>query len=268
MIKWLIEEIHDHNGLAQLAAQLKELGRTVSFVKYQPFSEGVHHNWLPTDDVIVVGSINLCQQLSKEVPSWNKGIWATFENYDCLKYLPKLKELCLNYPYEVVQLTEIWDKRWALTSFTEDSCLFIRPNEGTKDFTGSVIDYQNLEAQLKVWQSRSSPNCTCIVSKPQKLKAEWRIIVAAVPTPRVVASSLYRLDGNATYVQGSPKEAQELALLTTKLMTAPDPLYIVDVAQTPQGLKIVELNAFSSAAQYACNSKETILAAEEAYKTL
>jgi hypothetical protein len=266
-MRWLIEDFRVENGLSALAKALTDLKEDVHIIRYEPFKPVDTTLWSDETEVLLMGSTNICAELWTSRPTWRKGIWANFPNYECLNYLSALPDLCLNSPFTLVpNLDSIWDNRWDLfLQYSSDSCVFIRPTSGDKTFTGSVVDLQNLECQLKAW--RTSNPIPCIISTPQSIKAEWRIIVSTKPSLRIAGSSLYRLDGNFTTVPGAPKAALDLALEAASKFQ-PDPMFTVDIALTNKGYKVVEFNAFSSAAIYACPVLSLIEAIKETYQAI
>lgn len=263
-IKWFVESVNIDTGATDM---IEELGRQNEFVvpiSYAPFRGRSYSSYSGDDKIIALTSINLAQQLWDEKPTWRKGIWANFPAYDCSKYLPQIGDLCLNGDYIMMPFSDLWRNRHSYLHLTEDSCIFIRPNAGVKEYTGAVVDFLNLKSQLEAWREYVVPDSLAVISRPRKIKAEWRVIVSNYKgTKEIVSSSLSRLDGNQTHVLGSPTPVINLAREALNLLIPPDPMFAIDVALCgDNSYKIVEINAFSTCGLYATDKVAIIRAAK------
>jgi len=143
---------------------------------------------------------------------------------------------------------------------------FVRPTEDTKSFSGTVFTGD----QFKQWaigisdvvETEYSPlhhNTEIVVSSMKTIYNECRLFIV---DGEVVTASMYKA-GNR--VQGNP-DVDQRYLDFAKEMTdiwAPAEGFVMDVADTPNGLKIIEVNNLNSAGFYACDTYKIVNAIEE-----
>ena len=106
-------------------------------------------------------------------------------------------------------------------------------------------------------QRDAGKNEIVIVSPIQTIISEYRIVVV---NRKVVTGCQYMKNEWMQLSTECPTEALQLAQLIADHQYQPDPAYVVDVAQTLDGYKVIELNAFSTADWYACDISKIILA--------
>lgn len=138
------------------------------------------------------------------------------------------------------------------TMETPEGSFFIRPDSDGKAFAGHVIaDHEFAEWRRRILDVKgwtSIPPTTRVLYGPvRRIEAEWRL---AIVEGRVAASSLYRDGGRLRNVCGCPAEVEAYAIARAGEWH-PRPAFVMDIAQTPDGLRIVETNSISSAGFYA-----------------
>lgn len=135
--------------------------------------------------------------------------------------------------------------------------VFARPNSGFKTFAGQTINYDKWQEDLEaIDQVSSVTGETLIVLAPdQELQGEFRFVVA---DGKVIAGSEYRWDNVLDIRRDWPEECFEVAKKVAEHEWQLDIAYTCDVALTPNGSKLIELNGFSSAGLYACDINAVI----------
>jgi hypothetical protein len=143
----------------------------------------------------------------------------------------------------------------ALRDLKIDGPMFVRPEDDGKLFTGAVL-YPEQVAQLleKVSRENASRPEDClgsrvVVSSPKKILAEHRCLVV---NGRVVSASTYRR-GPRIVSDGRVDEAVLSYAQEQVDRYNPDIGFAIDIAQTSEGMKIIEINALSSSGFYACD---------------
>lgn len=138
------------------------------------------------------------------------------------------------------------------------SSLFFRPLDGIKSFTGSVISRLDIDRELEIMdQLYNVPAESMImISTPKKLYEESRFLIA---NREVVDYSRYRREDRLASDHGTDEccvmFAEEVIENTP---WTPDDLFTLDIALTPDGPKIIELNSFSCAGWYGMNVERVI----------
>jgi hypothetical protein len=98
-----------------------------------------------------------------------------------------------------------------------------------------------------------------LVARPKKIAREWRLIVAA---GEVIAGSQYRSDGGTT--AGCPEEGTAFAAkMLRDVDWRPDPMFVMDVCDSEDGLRLLELNSFSCSGHYLADLATVVERASE-----
>jgi len=281
-VKWLIEEGTFSEDIAPIVDAIRSQGMIAETVRYKPFESGEYDQFGPDDCVIVLGSINLIRQIQRQKP-WIPGSFANFPNFDCLTYYAYFGEYLWNENYHIMPLGEVKRKFDRLQR--KHGNLFIRPCNGTKSFSGQILDYSNL---LKNEDQYGKPELPVVLAPQMNIKSEFRIFCAK---DKVLAGSMYydhqgqyntapikfstediaKLDYASIYHSNdfSPDEKHSIWAVTyaKELLNAvswrPDKIFAMDIGLCSEGMpKLIEINSFSCSGWYKTPPK--LLVAEAA----
>ena len=241
---------------------LKPLGATWSFIKLIPFAGDVE----PDDDytgkkVFALGSTSLIAGAKKR--NWNPGVIYNPETFRHEAWIKGFgKENMLNGDGVVQRFGDVRP--------VSGTHVFIRPCEDLKAFSGQVIDAD----QLRDWVARTiegevSSRCLqlntdtmVVVAEPKFLYREWRFFVVG---GEVVAGSQYR----DVYGQKreDPNVDPDVQRFTQRMVDKwkPADCFVLDIAATAEGLKVIEVNCFNGSGVYACNIEAAFAAVERFY---
>jgi len=113
---------------------------------------------------------------------------------------------------------------------------FVRPNNDLKTWTGQVMTFGEYVARFETFDA---PTCREIiaVSAPKEIYAEWRVVLV---DSRPIASCRYQPQALAW----APAEVEAFAR-SAAAKWLPFPVVVMDIANTDQGLKVIELNCFN-----------------------
>jgi hypothetical protein len=175
---------------------------------------------------------------------WRAGVFFDPESFRPAEYLRHYGDLMLNADMEICTFAELSSR-----VFAPERELFIRPNDDFKQFTGQTMtfaEFQNWfegfpeEAETSVTTQSELTFCT-----PKEIYAEWRLFLV---DGRVVGASQYQP------VAGAFVPAEVIAFgERSATLWSPMPVFVMDVAQTEAGLKIIELNCFNGSGFYLAN---------------
>jgi hypothetical protein len=204
--------------------------------------------------VFVHGSFQLAKKVWAERPEWSPGVICKPENFVWSQYAPRIPKGIMLNPEWVVSTTNqlVEDER----ACKLEDC-FIRPDAGTKPFGGTVFNGDRVTwlAMAKMFV-RNAGDIPIIICPLKAIEAEYRLVVVE---GKVVAGSQYMandcIDIRPEYPEAATRIAQEAAE-----HYAPGVAFVVDVARTPAGYFVVEMNAFSTADWYG-GDVQTILTA-------
>lgn len=135
----------------------------------------------------------------------------------------------------------------------EGEILFVRPDNDGKLFTGAALNQAELDRLHKVIVRQQGSEQVLdervAVSSPKKILSEVRCLVV---DGRVVASSFYRRGGRVFMSDQVDRALLDYAQAQVDRYN-PDIGFALDVADTSEGFRIVEINALSSCGLYACD---------------
>lgn len=147
---------------------------------------------------------------------------------------------------------------------------FIRPVLDSKSFAGCVMDWE----QLSEWKSRIlalSPedgstitgDTMVMISPVKSILKEYRLWII---NQKVVTGSVYKINNKKHYELLTEPEVIEFA---EKMANKWSPIeaYVMDVALTYNGLKIIEVNNINSSGFYAGDMTKLVRALEDAFST-
>lgn len=252
---WIIQEnLWNEDGHSLLLQALDKNGSQYTIVKVRPFIHTIEPDINPPNPVMVIGATTLVQ-IARE-RGWLPGAFIN-KNFDFRvqnQHWPMLNGDAIIGPFGII------DPPW--------EPFFIRPPEDSKLLTGTLMTH----AELKQWQkdtdlvysdgySQLTPETLVMVSAPKEIYAEYRLFMI---NGRFVTGSQYRRGGrpyqNADIPEMVVKFAEELSF-----WWVPDFAFCMDVADTPVGLRVVEVNCLNSSGFYKSDVSKTIQVLEGMY---
>lgn len=138
--------------------------------------------------------------------------------------------------------------------------VFLRPFEDTKSFSGMVLDREDALSWCKSVIAADSPTLNSatqiVIASTRSILAEYRLFVV---DGRVVTSSLYKM---GTRVFSDPYTPVEVLGFAERCIErwVPDRAFVLDIAETPEGLCVIEVNNINSAGVYAADVSKLIQA--------
>ena len=249
-VQWIIEDQVFDEDLGPLIDEIKRQGMDVDVIKYIPFQQGKYE--YPNDKCILCyGSLNLIRQLQRQKP-WVPGSWCTLKHFECTSYYAHLGQYLFNDDYIMMPLAELKRRRDEVYllfngEINKHSVVFIRPNTGFKSFTGGLFEYRFFGSDFAGIDA--SPESVVVISSAKKIGREWRMVIAE---REVIAASLYKRDGTLD----QEEETLPAVLLFAEKVAhewQPDPMYIIDVAESNGDLYLMEINSFSCSGFYGCD---------------
>lgn len=142
--------------------------------------------------------------------------------------------------------------------------LFARPSEDTKSFSGQVFERKNFIYWLNKiinaeFNDEFTKDTSIIFSPVVEIECEFRLFVV---DGKIVTGSLYKSKDRVLYSQHVDKSALDFANEMIKIWQ-PDRAFALDVALTPSGPKIIEINNINSAGFYAADLPKFVDAIEK-----
>lgn len=205
------------------------------------------------DRVVCFGSYSLRHAAVRH--GWNPGVYDLF-SHDFVAQKAAWGERLLNFDSNVVAFRD--------ARLPEDA--FVRPIDDSKYFAGRVFSPEEFHA----WQHQVcnlnldfgtslTPDTMIQVCVPKPIHAEYRFWIVG---GRIVTKSLYKRGHRVVY---SPEVDERLDGFVRDAVAdwQPHRAFVIDVCDTPDGPRIVEINTLNSAGFYAGDVQKIVLALEE-----
>jgi len=207
-------------------------------------------------DIFVYGSVKLAKVATEF--NWSPGSFYG-KNHEFEKYSKGYGTNTINYGSYICYLTDTID-------WSKNSSLFIKPSKDAKVFTGKVFNqsewedfiYNNLNDTRN---DRLTKSTLIQISEPYTLIKEARIWIVDQKT---ITSSYYKFHGNVEFEENVAQDGLDFAQKMAELYNVAN-AYVMDIALTYDGWKIMEVNCINSAGFYKGNVKDIILALENFY---
>jgi len=211
---------------------------------------------LHTTNVICMGSYSLRHTAKKY--GWRPGVF-DLEAQDFTVQLDKWGDHMLNYDSIVVPFGD------AKLSEPE---MFIRPIHDTKVFAGRLISNEEFYG----WQHRvcvldedygdtlTKDTLIQIVS-PKVIYNEYRFWIVR---GEIITSSLYKRGHRIVHNNDVPVDVHRY-VEERVAEWQPDEAFVIDVCETPKGIRVIEINTLNSCGFYAANLSKLIVALEDAF---
>ncbi len=197
---------------------------------------------VPDRHTVLRGSCWLFQQLQSHA-AWRADLWGTERDFDYSHYAKRYADATLNYPFTPVTFHELC---WKRDTFLPNSAstVFIRPETGLKSIDGQLVSRANFDTwveKCRMLQLRGSAQL--VVAEPRVITAEYRCIIV---DHALISSSQYR----PIYSTGCPQAVAEFVQHIVGTIPPPCRAYVIDVAVTPDGPRVIEIGCACCVAFY------------------
>jgi hypothetical protein len=252
---WVIQEnIGNEEKFVSLIKNIERFGQTHELVKVVPFIGEIMPDVNREDNnVICFGAYSMRKLAMKK--GWNPGVY-DIEWFPYSKLIDALGEDVLNHDC-------IIDTFENLVPNSDE--FFIRPIHDGKEFAGQLMS----AGQLKSWQHRIIDlnlrdngialecNTEIMCSSIKKLYTEHRFFIIG---GKAVTGSQYKMGKRVVYSETDGEHtaiAQGFADRLSNFITHP---YVLDIALTDNGYKVIELNTMNCAGFYMCDMQKLVSA--------
>jgi hypothetical protein len=132
-----------------------------------------------------------------------------------------------------------------------DQPFFIRPNSGMKIFAGKVFDFVDFQQFVDYSRGNAllSLDTEIVIGSVKKIEREFRTWVV---DGEIAAAVQYKVGTRmmpSTLKADVPDEVVDFARARA-FACSPAPIFVLDVAETPEGLRAVEINCFHTSGFY------------------
>lgn len=253
MVKWIVQQnLIKPNILKEFEQACSNLKIAFEKVEVIPFSQELP-SFIPSDFNIFYGSTTLILN-AYHSKKYNQGVFYDKSTFTTQNYGKQWKHSMLNadsliLPFQdFIKIHLHSQEKW-----------FIRPNDDTKSFTGTVLSSQEIEEWyakiLTIENPFLNPQTLILVSQPKIIFKEWRNVIV---DRKVIDSSRYIWNNQlAISKEDIPPEMIDFVERNVSVY-APHDIFVMDVAGTEQGFKIIECNCFNGTGFYEHRIEEIV----------
>lgn len=256
-VKWLIEKNVFFDGNPERMAELaRDLGMECRIIEYTDGQEV--RAFPPGQHVVAYGSMGFIRDMVR-AGMWRPTAWFDAETLSCHHYYQYWERYILQQGCRFMSLGEISRLRAELyRELGVDDRLFIRPDDNLKSFAGTVVPLSEFDPwyQQNVRCYDLDPSLPCLIARPRQILKEWRVVIAE---RQVLTASPYIGESRSAALDTVPQAVLALAgQIAGNSEFNPLPVYVMDIAQTPEGLRLLEIGSMNCASLYACDLRKII----------
>jgi hypothetical protein len=242
---WVLQKnLFNEQAFQSLQDQLVVQQTPHAVVHLRPFIHEIEPDIEIQGPVFVCGSTGMRRVARRK--KWTPGYFD--DNLDYRLLMKHYDQRLLNHDAAIVRM--------------RDACMrgpiaFVRPVSDDKQFAGQLMTH----AEFAEWQQRLialdgestystlSGDDLIVMASPKTLYSEYRFYVV---DRQVVTGSLYKRGDRVHYDAQVDERVRDFAQACADTW-CPNRAFCLDVAETPDGLKVLEINAINSSGFYACD---------------
>lgn len=260
---WIVQNnLFSESSIRELFNYLETRNYPYHKVKVIPFGGGIEPDLQIDEPCVVIGSISLVKHAKKK--GWSPGAWNDPKKYNYRNYIEAFGNEMLNSNGKISTLR--YAPKTIVDLQLENEKFFIRPVEDSKAFAGEVMMIGNFIE----WRDRLANadkgwsvglDTEVVIAPVTEIYSEYRFICSG---RSVLTGSLYSRGGRTYYstVIDDRIKAYAKHMLDPFVVQGTreefDDMFVMDIADTPSGPKIIEINNFNSAGWYACDVQKVV----------
>ncbi|MEM1027697.1 MAG: ATP-grasp domain-containing protein [Planctomycetota bacterium] len=201
-----------------------------------------NHKWqrLGGGPILFRGSLENAARVARELP-WTPGSYCDVPAFNCSSWYPQAAEYLVHPAYRILPASDLVKHAAAIADeFGGRDQVFVRPDSPLKPFSGRVVEVEGLSlSHLDHGFYYEDEHLPVVVAPVQELGPEYRLVIV---NGEPVAGSHYAASeriGDSAFFSDHP--AWEQARKIAAYLTAPEAIYVMDLVESPNGLKLLEL---------------------------
>jgi hypothetical protein len=258
-INWILEREVFNDNHDRLAEAITKAGHKV--ISWDDFW-WENGNWpsLENDHTIFHGSLGNANRIASEL-SWKPGVFCNTSAFECHAWYEKARSWLLHEEWVFSTVSEfVSGPERCLAEIGSPEAFFVRPDSPLKPFSGRVIQRDRLSFDaLDYGFYYEDKNLPIVITPVSDVGMEWRFAIAG---QEVIASSPYEASDRTESNSDCPSEVVDYVKEVAMALSPPDPVYILDVCNAGDEIKLIEINPFSGADLYACDRHAIVSAVE------
>lgn len=249
-ITWVVQDnlgsTSSTAGSIQRACEMT--GQNYVPIQVVPFSQALPEMPCVEGKFVLYGRTTLILAASAD-EYWKDGVFFNPDTFTPKSYLDNWGEKMLNFDASLIKMRDVEQLRYP-------ACreLFVRPNDDLKMLSGGVITFEQLcQMYDNATEDLNEPinlNTELVIASKKMINREWRLFVV---DGNIVAGSQYIPDVRSFI----PDEVMQFAKSAIEIWS-PDSVFVMDIAEDNENLKIIECNCFNGSGHYASNLEHIV----------
>lgn len=261
---WILQEnIFNEAAYNKFVECLDRLNISYSIHKIIPFIGELIPSPQPNQNTICFGSYSM--KYEAERLNLTPGVF-DIESQDFNEQIKHWKDDMLNHDSKIYKLKD----NAIINDWNDDELKFIRPINDSKAFSGKLYSkddfftWQTNICDLQLdFGDKVTPDTLIQIAQQKEIWKEHRFWVV---NGEIVTASTYKIGSKIFYKEVIDDNLFEFVYDKIRLYQ-PHSAFCIDIAETPNGLKIIEINTLNSCGFYAADLQKLIIALEENYGT-
>ena len=250
---WIVQQNYSTTSptINLLTEAVTDFDRSLVTVRVIPFSEELPEMPEEVEFPFVLFGLTTLIKNAIRSPKWRRGIFFDPERFAPSFYQDVLGDLLLNSDMHICTAREIAQLR-----LSREEQIFVRPNDDFKAFGGQImtlgeyLDWFNLFKDAD--DMSISQETQMVYATPKNILREFRTHLVG---GQVVGISQYLPTAQAILPDSVVEFAEYVAS-----RYSPAESFVLDIAETADGLKVLEFNCINGAGFYLANVKAIVRA--------
>jgi len=259
-VTWVLEPDIFPETHVPIRSAIRELGFTLIDWSDSWWSDGLPSN-VPSSSVVFHGSLGNAAQIADQL-NWSPGSFCPAQAFRCSSWYATAREWLVHADWHFTTANELVANAESIAADLNTSgSLFVRPDSPLKPFSGRVVSVDGISlSKLDHGFYYEDEALPVVVAPVRNIGAEWRFVIVA---GNVVAGSAYDPTTHKPVAAALDSAAGAFATRVASSLRAPSDVYVLDVCECDNELRLLELNPFGGADLYACDAKAIIQAVSE-----
>jgi hypothetical protein len=259
-VTWVLESDIFPETHAPIRSAIRELGFTLIDWSDSWWANGIPSD-VPSESVVFHGSLGNAAQITNQL-DWSPGSYCPVQAFHCSSWYDSAREWLVHTDWHLVPANElVADAPAVAATIHASGSFFVRPDSPLKPFSGRVVDIDSISlSKLDHGFYYEDETLPVVVAPLRQIGNEWRFVIVS---GNVVAGSAYDPATRKPVVASLDSAAATFAASVASSIPAPADVYILDVCECDDQLRLLELNPFGGADLYACDAKAIVQAVSE-----
>ncbi|MEQ8208790.1 MAG: ATP-grasp domain-containing protein [Lacipirellulaceae bacterium] len=202
-------------------------------------------------NTIFHGSLGNASAINEKL-DWSPGALCNSSALECSSWYEAAKRWLIHDDYRILPANELVANTKAVAEeLGSPTQLFLRPDSPLKPFSGRVLNVDAITLKALdhgfYFDDESIP---VVVAPVRNIGKEWRFVVVG---SEVVAGSEYDTQTRSATSDNPDSRAWNLANVIAGEIPQPSSAYMLDICESENELRLLELNPFGGADLYGCD---------------